>query len=178
VLKIAFLLGITTAAICFCIPNSLGKMFFGRSDLGAYIKFAAISAPIAYTSATTYGILNGLGKQGILLRNSLFIAIEEIILLYILTGISSINIYGYGISLIITAFTALVLNIYEIQKKCNLCLPPSELYIYILTAILLFFIILIINNLLPAGSAIFNNIIVIVSGFTLFFLSVMLLSKK
>jgi len=178
VLKIAFLLGITTTAICFCIPNSLGKMFFGRADLGSYIKFAAISAPIFYTAVTTYGILNGLGKQGILLRNSLIIAIEEIFLLYILTGIPSINIYGYGISLIITSFTALALNIYEIQKKCYLSLPPSELYIYILTAVLLFFIISIINNLLPVSSAIFNNIIVIVSGFTLFFLSLMLLNKK
>ena len=178
VLKIAFLLGLTTTVICFCIPSSLGKMFFNREDLGAYIKFAAVSAPITYAAVTTYGILNGLGKQGVLLRNSLIIAVEEVVLLYILTGIPSINIYGYGISLIITSFTTLLLNLYEIQKKCFLDLSLGELFIYILFSLLLFFLLTIIKHILPVNRMVFTNVIIILLGFSFFFLSLKLINNK
>ncbi|MCS4465073.1 hypothetical protein JTT01_18060 [Clostridium botulinum] len=61
-------------------------------------------------------MLNGIGKQKILLRNSIIVAIEDLIFLYILTGLSFINIYGYGITLIITSITSIVLNFEEIKN--------------------------------------------------------------
>ena len=70
IIKLAFLLGISTTIICNIIPDNLGLMFYGRDDLGSYIKFASFSAPILFTSTTMFGILNGLNRQGIILRNS------------------------------------------------------------------------------------------------------------
>lgn len=45
VLKISFILGLATTVITSIIPNSLGEMFYQRSDLGQYIKIAGLCAP-------------------------------------------------------------------------------------------------------------------------------------
>ncbi|WP_416176389.1 stage V sporulation protein B [Clostridium sp.] len=116
VLKISAILGIVTMIICFCFPDYLGQLFYKRDDIGKYIKFISLCAPISFMSVATFGILNGLGKQNIILRNSILVSIEDLILIYILTGIHSLNIYGCGISLLITSITSLTLNMYEIVK--------------------------------------------------------------
>lgn len=178
VMKIAFLLGLSTLIICVSIPTSLGKLFFGRNDLGTYIRFAALSAPITYTCGTTFGILNGLGRQGILLRNSIIVSIEEVLLLYIFTGIPSINIYGFGITLILTSLTILALNLHEIRKHCYIKLPVTEFIIYILVGILVYFIINIVNNLIPNSIFTLKNVLIIAMGFIIYFTTISLINKE
>lgn len=169
VLKVSFLLGISTLIVCFSIPNSLGKLFFGRSDLGSYIKFAALSAPFAYISVTSFSILNGLGKQGVLLRNSLIVASEELILLYILTPIPSINIFGYGLSLLITSLTSSIINLHEIKKKCYIKFSLETFFIDMLLCLLIYFILNIMNNLISNIFFKTKTIFMLICGFTLFF---------
>jgi len=117
IIKISLLLGIVTMIICITLSGYLGELFYKRYDLDSYIKFAALSAPVVFVSISTLGILNGIGKQNIILRNSLISAVIELILIYILTGIPWINIYGCGISLIVTYFIILILNMHEIIKE-------------------------------------------------------------
>ena len=102
VLKIAFLLGMATTVICQLIPDSLGQMFYKRDDLGLYIRLASLSAPIFFVANTMFGILNGLNRQSIILRNSIIISITEIVCLYIFTAIPSINIFSYVITIFVT----------------------------------------------------------------------------
>ena len=63
-----------------------------------------------------FGILNGINKQTIILRNSMIVAVLELIGLFVFTSIRSINIYGYTITLFLTSIVSLALNIYEIKK--------------------------------------------------------------
>jgi stage V sporulation protein B len=170
VLRIAYLLGLSTLVICLCIPNDLGFLFFKRTDLGSYIKFAALSAPIFYVSATTFGILNGLGRQNIILTNSLIVSVLEVILLFILTAIPKINIYGYGISFIITSVLTLMLNMHEIKKYIEILISPINIFIDSLTAILIYYLISTISKIIPNTMFVTKNITVIVSGFLLMFL--------
>lgn len=123
VLSISFLLGAATLIILLFFGDDLGLLLYKRNDLGKYIKFAALTAPVSYTASTSTGVLNGLGKQKIILRNSTLVSILRIVLLYILTAIPSINIYGYGIAAIITSSITLFLNLWEISKVCYLRLP-------------------------------------------------------
>ena len=136
VLKISFLIGLFTAVLCQCVPDSLGIMFFGRDDLGKMIKLSALIMPLSFVSSTMYGVLNGLDRQNIILRNNIFLSILEIICLFIFTGIPSINIYGYIITMCISAIISLCLNIYEVYKTINLEIPLGDLIIYILVSIL------------------------------------------
>jgi stage V sporulation protein B len=171
VLKISLLLGISTLIVGTCIPNSLGKMFFNRNDLGAYIKFVAFAAPIAYVSAATFGILNGLGKQKVILKNSLIVSVEELLLLYIFIGIPSVNIYGYGISLIITSLTMLFINLHEIKKISDIDFSISEIIVCMLLSILLYFMLKILNAAISDTILILKNILIIILGFSIFIFS-------
>ena len=136
VIKIAFLIGICTTVIGLCVPDSLGKLFFGRDDLGEYIRITSVMMPIVFTSNTMYGILNGLGRQNVILRNTIITEVLEVTLLFFLTAIPSINIYGYAITMLIISSLSLCLNLYEIYKNINIGLSLSNFLIYILTGVL------------------------------------------
>ncbi|HEY8890723.1 MAG TPA: stage V sporulation protein B [Clostridium sp.] len=174
VIKISFLLGVSTMIICLCIGDSLGKLFFDRYDLGIYIRIAALSAPFMYMSGSTFGILNGLGRQKDLLINSVVTSILELILLYVLLGIPSINILGYGIALLITSIASFIMNILSIKKSCYIQFPISEIIMDICLSILLYFILRILNNVIPDSIFITKNVVIIASGFSLLLVSLLL----
>lgn len=168
VMKIAFLLGLATTIICLLIPNSLGEMLFQRNDLGNYIKYAGLSAPVFFTSVTMFGILNGINKQGIILRNSLIIAGLELIGLYIFTSIPSINIYGYIITLFLTSVISLVINFYEVHKSLDISLSTTNVVIYLLLGALIFITLNTLTTSLLGTMGAFKNIILILLVFGIF----------
>ncbi len=168
VMKIAFILGLATTVICFLIPDDLGEILYQRNDLGNYIKYAALSAPVFFPSVTMNGILNGINKQIVILRNSLIIAILELIGLFIFTSIPSINIYGYTITLLITSIISLIINLYEVKKSIEINLSATNIIIYLLLSLLVFFIFnIIINNILGPLN-LFKNILIIILIFAIF----------
>lgn len=177
VIQISLILGISALIISISIPDSLGMMFFKRNDLGKYIKFIALCAPVTYVSATTFSILNGLGKQKIILRNSLIISLQEIALIYLFVGLSKINIYGYGISIILTGITSLCLNMHEIKKNIQITFSMINLLTLAIWEILIYFILNILNTVIPSSLFVFKNTILILSVFTLSLLSIPLLRK-
>jgi stage V sporulation protein B len=168
VLKVAFLLGIATTIICNIIPGQLGKMFYSRSDLGPYIRFASLTSPIFFPAVTMFGILNGLNRQGIILRNSLIEAVIELICLYIFTGIHSINIFGYSITMLIACTIGFILNMYEVNKHIQLNLNKTNIMIYLIIGFLIFLIINILSKYIFTHSLIINNFIIIGLVFTIF----------
>ncbi|WP_343769601.1 stage V sporulation protein B [Clostridium malenominatum] len=166
VFRISFILGLSTLIICSTIPKELGMLIFKRSDLSNFILLASFTAPFVYTSATTFGVLNGLGKQGVLLKNSLIVSVLEIISLYILVGITKINIYGYGITVVITAVITLILNFSEINKKLHLEIDASSITIILLISVLMYFILNVLKNLLPTSLGVLKYIIIVFVGFS------------
>ncbi len=168
VLKVAFLLGIATTIICNIIPKSLGEMFFSRSDLGPYIRFASLTSPIFFPAVTMFGILNGLNRQSIILRNSLIEAIIELICLYIFTGIHSINIFGYSITMLIACTVGFILNMYEVNKLIELNLNKANIIIYLMIGFLVFLVINILSRHINIHSLIVNNFIIIGLVFSIF----------
>ena len=167
VIKIAFILGLATTTICCLIPDALGEIFYKRNDLGNYIKYASLSAPVFFASTTMFGILNGINKQTIILRNSMIVAILELIGLFVFTSIRSINIYGYTITLFLTSIVSLALNIYEIKKHVDLYISTMNVIIYLLLSIFIFFILNIFKNIFSPLST-FMNIIIIFITFGIF----------
>lgn len=168
VIRISLLLGLASLAVCICIPDSLGMLFFSRNDLGPYIAFIALSAPLLYVATTTNAILNGLGKQNIILKNSLIVSVEDLVIIYVLSGIASINIYSYGIALFATALTLLLLNLYEIKKQCFISFSLFEALTYILMFILVSLILSTLKTLIPDSLFLFKNIFIIASSFCSF----------
>lgn len=105
-----------SAGVFFSLPNELGKLFYSRTDLGGIIYSLSFGVFFIYIESTLFGILNGLGKQGVLLRNTIIMSIIDIVLLYTLIGIPEINIYGFGINLVVSPLAGCILNSLEIKK--------------------------------------------------------------
>jgi len=168
VIKIAFILGLATTVICFLIPDNLGEILYQRNDLGNYIKYAALSAPVFFPSVTMNGILNGINKQMIILRNSLIIAVLELIGLFIFTSIPSINIYGYTITLLLTSIISIIINLYEVKKTIDINISTTNIIIYLLLSLLVFFIFNFIINKILGPLSLFKNIIIIILIFGMF----------
>lgn len=168
VMKIAFLLGLATLIVCNLVPDSLGKMFFSRNDLGSYIRIASFSMPILFTSMTMYGILNGLNKQGVILRNSIIVSALELICLFVLVGNNAINIMGYGITIFITSSVSLYINLREVKKHIDLNLSKTNIFIFLLLSILIFLTLRIVTNTLLANYYIFKNLVIIAITFGMF----------
>lgn len=170
VMKIAFVLGLATMVVCILIPNALGEMFYQRDDLGNYIKYAALSSPVFFLSVTMFGILNGINKQTIILRNSIIVAILELIGLFIFTSIPSINIYGYAITLFITSLISVIINLYEVEKVINLNINYTNVIIYFLLSLLTYAVLnLFISKLLLPLNTI-KTLIIIIITFCIFIL--------
>ena len=168
VIKLAFLLGLSTTIICNIVPTSLGIMFYNRDDLGLYIRFVSLAAPVFFTSAAMFGILNGLNRQGIILRNSLIEALIELVCLFIFTAIPSINIYGYSIAMILATGVSFALNFYEVKKHIDIEINYYNVAIYLLLGFLTFLVIKILSLHLFINNYILNNLIVIASTFLIF----------
>ena len=115
-----------------------------------------------------FGILNGLNKQGIILRNSLIVSAIEIVCLFIFIGIPGVNIMGYGITLFITSLISLVINLIEIQKHIYLNLSKSNIIIFILLAILIFIVLKVLSRNMFNDMMIIKNLIIIFVTFGLF----------
>jgi len=178
VIKICFLLGVSTVLICNIIPDSLGKLFFNRADLGPYIKNASLSAPFLYASICTYGILNGLGKQKAILVNSIINSVIQLILIFVLIGIPSINIMGYGISMLISSIVGLILNIYQIYKVVPIKTSIGEFLITALLTILTAMVIKYLNIIIPEDFFLMKNIIIVLIGLSLFINAAFLIRKS
>ncbi|SHI86839.1 stage V sporulation protein B [Clostridium cavendishii DSM 21758] len=136
VISLAFIIGLCTLILGQTFSSELGKMFFSRNDLGGYIKASSLAMPLFFTSVTMFGILNGLGKQTIILRNNIITEILEILCLYVFTGISSINVFGFAITMFIISTLSLILNLYEVNKQIALDFSFINILIYILAGIL------------------------------------------
>jgi len=95
VVIVSFLIGLAVALICLLFGDVLGQVIYNRQDLGIYIKYLAVCAPFLYASVTTRGILNGLGKQTLILKISTITSFAQVILLFILVSIPTIHIYGF-----------------------------------------------------------------------------------
>ncbi len=165
VLRISYLLGLSILIIGNIVPNELGKAVFNRDDLGNYISFMSVAAPIFSVSMVTYSILNGIGKQKILLRNSILTSIIEIIFLYILVGNKYLNIYGFGITITIVSAVSIFLNLYEINKGFKIELSLFTILFDVLTYILVLYFIKIFLSFIPNIHEIYKIIMVILFSF-------------
>ncbi|MGN2370555.1 stage V sporulation protein B [Clostridium cagae] len=168
VIKLAFLLGLSTTIICNIVPDELGQIFYGRDDLGQYIRVVSLAAPVFFTSTTMFGILNGLNRQGIILRNSLIEASIELVCLYEFTAIPCINIFGNSITLFIACGIGLSLNLYEVNKHINIRLNFTNVIIYLLLGILSFLIINIFSKNVLVNLPIINSFMVVSLTFIIF----------
>ncbi len=165
VLKIAGIIGISTALVCLRIPDTLGLLFYNRSDLGDMIRFAAPICLILFISSPSFGILNALGRQNTMLKNSLINSVQSLLLIYLLAGIPALNIYGYGLSIILTAITSFILNMREISKVCEIKVTLQDVVTLGLTGTAVWLASGIVINLLGSAGDLIRTVSIVITCF-------------
>lgn len=93
----------------------MGQFFYKQDNLGLMIRLAGILAPLLYMTASTTSLLIGLGCEGQSFRNSLFQQLLLLIFLIIFTGIPSLNIYGYLLSIALSNVILLFKNLHALR---------------------------------------------------------------
>lgn len=119
-IQITFTLGFLFTAIFLSYANEIGTLIYRRENIGYLLYALSFTCVFLYLQQTLMGVLNGLGKQGILLRNTIIgstIRIGFVCFLIPRYGIVS-YVWGIAISFLVTD----ILNLYSISRLTGLVL--------------------------------------------------------
>lgn len=166
-IKLTTAIAAVSAGLFFSIPDELGKLFYSRNDLGNIIYSLSFGVIFIYLESTLFGILNGLGKQRVLLKNTIIMLCIDIVLLYFLLGVPNINIYGYAVDFVVSPLIGCILNYYEIKKVTDFNISITEILAFPLLVAVVEIICL--NKLKPVIANIlevqkFSSVILIIAG--------------
>ncbi len=117
-IQLTFILGITFTFIFMVFPHDISRMIYRNQDVGALLFLLSFSCIFIYLQQILTGVLNGLGKQGILLRNTIIGSAVRIFSVCLLIPVYGINSYIWGLtaSFILTD----ILNLASIHKLTGL----------------------------------------------------------
>lgn len=122
-----------TMLICFpsfvgmwLLATPISQMLYGTPNAGTSIAILSLGIVFLGIHQTTTGVLQGLGRTGIPVKNLVFSATVKIILSYILTAIPSLGIKGASWATVADFFFAAVLNIYWMGRLIGFTIDLRE----------------------------------------------------
>lgn len=117
-IQVTFILGMIFTAIFMSYPHEIGNLLYRKEKIGDLLYMLSFSCVFIYLQQTLMGVLNGLGKQGALLRNTVIGSAIRIGSVYFLIPAYGIRSYigGLAVSFLITA----VLNLATINRLTGL----------------------------------------------------------
>lgn len=119
-IRIAFILGFVFTALFFSYPDEIGSLLYKRENIGDILRSFSFICVFIYLQQVLLGILNGLGKQSISLRNSVIGYAMRIGFVYFLLPVYGIKSYVWGI---IASYSCVcALNVYAVVKNTGLAL--------------------------------------------------------
>jgi stage V sporulation protein B len=113
-IQATFILGIFFSSLYLCYPDDIGSLIYRRENIGDLLFMLSFSCVFVYLQQTMAGIMNGLGKQGILLRNTVIGSVLRIGAVYFL--VPALGIKGYITGFTISLIVAEILNLSAIHK--------------------------------------------------------------
>lgn len=171
-LKISSVIALASTAFFLIFPWELCRIFFKCPEAGDLLFWMAFVCIFEYWQFTLFAILNGLGLQHIVLKNSILHIIISVLCSYFLIPIPSIGIYGYLIGFCTSAVLICVWNLSDLKRirhiridYLNVFVKPFLAFIGMVIAIMCCNLYLIANNIRS-----FNMTISGLAGFAFFFL--------
>jgi stage V sporulation protein B len=175
-LKISSVIALASTAFFLIFPWELCRIFFKCPQAGDLLFWMAFVCIFEYWQFTLFAVLNGLGMQNVVLKNSVLHIIISVICSYFLIPIPSVGIYGYVIGFCTSAILICVWNIADLKRVpqiridyVNVLIKPFFAFIGMVIAIMSCNLYLIANNIRS-----FNMTISSLAGFTFFFLVLIL----
>jgi stage V sporulation protein B len=119
-IQIASILGFIFTALFITYPNQIGDMIYRKESIGEILRTFSLTCIFIYLQQTLLGVLNGLGKQAISLRNSIIGYIIRIMFVYFFIPIYGINSYMWG--MVASTACVCILDLYTITKTTGMFL--------------------------------------------------------
>lgn len=111
------IIGIGASGLFVTFSNELSSVIYNKNQIGELLFIMGLMCPFLYYQVTLSGILNGLGEQVFIFRNSIISSAINIAFVFFLIPVYGINafIIGWFISLIIVSY----LDIKRVIKRTN-----------------------------------------------------------
>ncbi|HPD01190.1 MAG TPA: stage V sporulation protein B [Acetivibrio sp.] len=118
--QLTFMMGFIFTVLFMNYSQEIGDLVYRRENIGNILYLLSFTSIFIYLQQTLLGILNGLGKQGISLRNSIVGYIIRIA--FVIYCIPAYGISGYITGMIISSICVCCLNIATVVKTTGMIL--------------------------------------------------------
>lgn len=135
-IQITMVLGFVFMALFACYPDKIADIVYPRQNVGSTLFLLSFTCIFIYLQQILMGVMNGLGKQGLLLVNSIVGSAIRIIFVYFLVPKYGLAVYIIGI--IIGSVVVCFLNFAVIVKSTGMAIDLRHWVVLptIVTAIL------------------------------------------
>lgn len=117
-IQITMVVGFVFMALFACYPGKISNLVYPGQNVGSTMFLLSFTCIFIYLQQILTGIMNGLGKQGFLLTNSIIGSVIRILCVYYLIPVYGIPAYVFGI--IISYFIFCILNFIIITKNTGM----------------------------------------------------------
>lgn len=97
-IQASFILGVIFNALFINYPNEIGALLYRHENIGDLLYLLSFSCVFIYLQQTLTGVLNGLGRQGMLLRNTVIGSLLRIAVVLFLVPVYGVRSYAWGLS--------------------------------------------------------------------------------
>ncbi|MBP7073408.1 MAG: stage V sporulation protein B [Clostridia bacterium] len=171
-LKITSAIAFASTALFIVFPWELCRIFFKCPEAGNMLFWMSFVCPFEYWQFTLFAVLNGVGKQHVVLKNSILHIVISVICSYLLIPIPSIGIYGFVIGFCASAVLICLWNLADLKRIPNIHIDYANIFIKPLFAFIGMLIVIKCCNLYLVARALqnFNMTVSSITGIVFFFL--------
>jgi len=119
-IQLSVILGFIFTSIFTVFPNEIGDMLYRKEQIGEILYLLSFTSVFIYLQQTLLGIMNGLGKQGVSLRNSMVGYVIRIVFVIYLIPVYGIK--GYIVGMVVSSAIVCALNIGTVVKTTGMLL--------------------------------------------------------
>lgn len=119
-IQLSLILGFIFTAVFIVFPNEIGDMLYRKDHIGEILYLLSFTSIFMYLQQTLLGIMNGLGKQGISLRNSMVGYVIRIAFVIYLIPVYGLK--GYIAGMVVSSALVCVLNMATVVKTTGMVL--------------------------------------------------------
>lgn len=124
--RFAILVGLPSSVGMFIMAEPIINLIFpGAPGASRVLMFLSPAVVFLITKYATTGILQGLGKTMIPVKNLFIGAILKLIITYLLTSIPEINVIGAALGTVIAQALAMILNYKKVKELLDVELKPG-----------------------------------------------------
>ncbi|NLC69462.1 MAG: stage V sporulation protein B [Clostridiaceae bacterium] len=117
-IQVTLALGFIFFAVFMCYHDEIGNLIFRRENIGELLYLLSFACIPLYFQQTLSGILNGLGKQGASLRNSMIGYLIRIGFVYFCIPVYGIK--SYTIAILASSILTCLLNLLVVTRETGM----------------------------------------------------------